>query len=285
MAIPIFYDKAQSVASNESFSPSAGKPERVVRAWLEDYPEDLRVHSFAPVGREDLCLAHDRKYVLDVLDVRVPNGFGNRSPQVADSLPWTTGSMLAAAQWVVSDPAARPVAVSPTSGFHHAGYDSGGGFCTFNGLMVTACALVRQGFRVGILDLDAHWGDGTEEIISVLGLNKSVVHWSFGGHIGDRVAAVRWLRRQLESLVVAHFAGVDVVLYQAGADPHIDDPLGGKLTSDELYERDLRVFRTLQWLRVPVAWNLAGGYQTPVQKVIDIHRRTMDACVQVYGGA
>lgn len=34
----------------------------------------------------------------------------------------------------------------------------------------------------------------------------------------------------------------DVVLYQAGADAHIDDPLGGFLTTSQLLQRDHLVF-------------------------------------------
>ncbi len=53
----------------------------------------------------------------------------------------------------------------------------------------------------------------------------------------------------------------DVLLYQAGADPHIDDPLGGWLTTEQLRERDRSVFQTCRERGIPVAWNLAGGYQ------------------------
>jgi acetoin utilization deacetylase AcuC-like enzyme len=70
---------------------------------------------------------------------------------------------------------------SPTSGFHHAGWDSGHAFCTFNGLLVAALKLrlQRRVQRVAILDLDAHFGDGTRDIIRRLGLGW-VRHYTFG---------------------------------------------------------------------------------------------------------
>ena len=37
------------------------------------------------------------------------------------------------------------------------------------------------------------------------------------------------------------------------------------------------MFKTLKDLNVPVAWNLAGGYQTPLRKVLDIHDNTARA--------
>ena len=76
----------------------------------------------------------------------------------------------------------------------------------------------------------------------------------------------------------------DVILYQAGADPHVDDPLGGWLTTEQLRERDRRVFESAQRLGVPIAWNLAGGYQEPLSKVLEIHDNTMRECERVYGG-
>ena len=89
------------------------------------------------------------------------------------------------------------------------------------------------------------------------------------------------LFRSIPGLVTA-MEDCDVILYQAGADPHIDDPLGGWLTTEQLYERDLLVFQAAAELGIPVAWNLAGGYQTPLSKVLRIHDGTMRACAETY---
>jgi hypothetical protein len=45
-----------------------------------------------------------------------------------------------------------------------------------------------------------------------------------------------------------------------------------------LFERDQLVFEAAAALGIPVAWNLAGGYQTPLRKVTLIHDGTMRAC-------
>jgi len=78
-------------------------------------------------------------------------------------------------------------------------------------------------------------------------------------------------------------ADCGVILYQAGADPHVDDPLGGWLTTEQLRERDRLVFENVATLGVPIAWNLAGGYQTPLRNVLDIHDNTMRECAAVFG--
>ena len=83
-------------------------------------------------------------------------------------------------------------------------------------------------------------------------------------------------------------SGCDLILYQAGADPHINDPLGGVMTTDQMLRRDELVFQECKAMQVPVAWNLAGGYQRDdqhgIRPVLDLHDNTMRACVQVYIG-
>lgn len=263
----VFYVPAQTAEANESFSPSASKPARVVESW-QRLRIPLELVAFEPASRDTLALAHDRAYVDAVLDLQRPNGFSNVLPEVAATLPYTSGSMVAAARHAVRT---GEGCASPTSGFHHAGWDHGGGYCTFNGLMVAALALRHEGLtrRVGVLDLDCHFGNGTDGIIRKLGLNW-VDHYSYGAERMRNAEA--WLAQLPE--IVRRFAGCDVLLYQAGADPHVDDPLGGDLTTAQMRRRDEIVFATLRELGIPVAWNLAGGYQTPLRKVLDLHDNT-----------
>jgi len=282
-ALPLFYDP-RMVAPRTSYSPSSAKPTQVVASWralgvpLVDLP-------LAPVTLDEFALAHERDYVEGVLARRIPNGFGNRDERVAASLPWTSGAMLSAARHVLRS--GTPVAVAPCSGFHHAGHEDGGGFCTFNGLMVTAAALHAEGLakRVGILDCDFHYGDGTADILRKLGAETWVEHRTAGAEFhAPRQAAEffsSWLPESLEAM-----AGCDVVLYQAGADPHVKDPLGGFLTTAQLKKRDAVVFQTLAAMGIPVVWNLAGGYQTKpdgsIPAVLEIHDNTLLACAETY---
>jgi acetoin utilization deacetylase AcuC-like enzyme len=166
------------VADSKSFSPSAKKPEDVVESWKKlGLPLEFMVPERVSV--EALCRAHEPDYVRAVLDGRRPNGFGNTDARVAASLPFTSGSMLSAARWALEN---GGFAAAPCSGFHHARYGSGGGFCTFNGLMVTVQALLdsERAARVCIVDCDAHYGDGTDDILDHLGLHESVPHFTLG---------------------------------------------------------------------------------------------------------
>lgn len=280
--IPVFYSPKQVVDADLGASPSARKPPLVLESWRAAR-FSFEVLEPSPVTAEDLSRAHAPDFVQDILTCRRSNGFGNRLAAVANSLPWTSGSMLSAARHLVRT--GGPVAVSPTSGFHHASFRKAEGFCTFNGLMVTLLALRADGVtgRIGILDLDEHFGNGTDDIIRRLGVAE-VEHYTFGGEQSVRRGdGEAWLNRLPN--IVRTFQGCTVVLYQAGADPHEHDPYSrGVLSTEQLYRRDQVVFRGLAGMGVPVVWNLAGGYQEPLRKVLDIHDNTMRACVESYGG-
>ncbi|MFO0549207.1 MAG: hypothetical protein U0271_12520 [Polyangiaceae bacterium] len=272
MSLPVFYTP-RMIADARSYSPSASKPAALVAAWLES-GLDITVREPTAATVAELELAHDPRYVADILSGRRPNGFGNTSAEVASSLPFTTGAMLSAARHALTE---RTIACAPCSGFHHASYDRPAGFCTFNGLMVTALALHREGARsIGILDCDMHDGDGTDAILTRLEVGHVVKHWNTGARFSDKSQAAEFLAHL--PVIARDFDGCDVVLYQAGADPHVDDPLGGWLTTEELRRRDHIVFETLTSLRIPVAWNLARGYQRApdgtIPKVLEIHTNT-----------
>jgi len=277
VGLPVYYTP-RMVADSGSFSPSAGKPAQVVAAWLERGLA-IELCEPTPVTVDQLARAHDRAHVEAILACRKPNGFGNTSPEVAATLVHTSGAMLSAARRAIAD---RAIACAPASGFHHAMHHIAGAFCTFNGLMVAALALHHEdgARRVGVLDYDMHYGNGTVDIIERTGA-AFVTHYTAAEHYDSPHHAARLLA-ELPARVRA-MAGCDVVLYQAGADQHAADPLGGVLTTAELARRDEIVFAELAALGVPVAWNLAGGYQRDpdgsLRPVLEIHENTARAAI------
>ena len=94
----------------------------------------------------------------------------------------------------------------------------------------------------------------------------------------------RWLETAIDKC-----SGCSVVLYQAGADPHIDDPLGGILTTQQMSARDQWVFERLGHL--PMGWNLPGGYQVvagkteaeQIEPVLALHRETARFRIERFG--
>lgn len=273
--LKVFYRPEQN-AETDSYSPSASKPAKVVQHWLESNcitPED--VVSFAPLTKRDLAYAHSKDYVEGIFDGFELNGFQNTDREVAESTLYTCGSMYHAAVYALKNGGHH---CSPTSGFHHAHFDRAEGFCTFNGLMITAAKLKAEGLinMVAIIDCDFHHGNGTEDIIDYLNADW-VQHHTAGAIFNGRKDGVdaefaRWLIRATNA---AHKA--DLILYQAGADPHIMDPLGGFMSSKQIVMRDMLVAKALK--DKPVVWNLAGGYQRDdkgsIKPVIKIHTDTL----------
>jgi acetoin utilization deacetylase AcuC-like enzyme len=277
-AVPVFYSE-ELLAESGGYSPSASKPRAVVEAWKKaDLPITLKPIVQATI--EDLCLAHNPEFVSSILAGTARNGFGNHRSDVARSLPFTTGAMLSAAKAALE----CGIACAPVSGFHHAGYSTATMFCTFNGLMVTALKLLRtkQVRSVLILDLDQHYGNGTDEIKRTLGIDKEIINATFGRWYDNPSQASEYLARL--HLAVKQFPKFDLVIYQAGADLHVEDPLGGVLDSDQMRERDAIVFEAARNSGVPLVWDLAGGYQDPISKVVRIHMATMEECARAYVG-
>jgi acetoin utilization deacetylase AcuC-like enzyme len=279
-ALPVFFSPLM-VAPSESYSPSAEKPAAVVASWRR-LGIPLAFHKPTPVGQETFAVSHDEHFVREVLSGARDNGFGNRSLRIAATLPHTTGAMLSAARHAKVE---GGVAVAPCSGFHHAGWKTAKDFCTFNGLMVTAGALRADGLRrVGILDFDHHYGDGTDDIIEHLQASGWVRHFSAGKFYHQRAQANEFLSHLDELL--GEFRDCELILYQAGADPHLDDPLGGWLSTEQLRQRDATVFEFFKRLQIPIAWNLAGGYQRDAQgsiaPVLLIHDQTLRECARVF---
>lgn len=269
----VFYNKQQTVESIIKDSPSARKPKLVLESWKKlGYP--IEMMKVRPLTIDELCLAHDPAYVRGILNGNIKNGFDNKNKAIAKSLLWTTGSFVSAATYAHQH---RESTFSPTSGFHHACYDQAAGFCTFSGLTIAAI-LIKKRFgakKIGILDLDSHSGDGTDQTLYKTGHEDLVEHYSLGYEEVDIYNNEQWLT-DLPDLIRDRFSDCEVLFYQAGVDCHIDDPYvdRGQFTTEQMAEREKNVYTTCRELELPVVTNLAGGYQKPIEKVLHLHDLT-----------
>jgi len=290
--IKVVYADKQVADSGSKASPSAGKPKLMAKLLQKD-PSTKDVVIFVEpeaVSLNDIKRCHESIFVDEVMSLKRPNGFGTFKQSVIDSLPYTNGAMYTAAKIAVKE---KVPAVALVSGFHHAGYkgfDKFGYFCTFNGLMITATKLVEDDRfkRVAIVDCDMHYGNGTDDILNVLDPEREkYINLTFGALFSSPPQAEMYL---------AHFDKVrntlenfkpDVILYQSGADVHVNDPFGGVLTEEQMFERDIRMFTIAKDLNIPIAWDLAGGYQVEpdgsCSYVLKLHMNTFEACRKVYG--
>lgn len=266
MRIPVFYSTALAGPN-----PNQAKCLPVVGLLKREFGPENFVHMISPSEEPTaqvltsltkvLHHIHDEAYLRGIFMEDKKDGYGETDGSNLDSIMTALCCWSAAVKEVCEGKAF--CAMAPVGGFHHARYASGGGYCTFNGLMLgERMAATKYDRQAGILDMDEHYGDGTADIIDKLRLNtphSTLGLWKdargvpmFGRSVVDRIPA------EIGRLVAE---GADILFYQAGADPHIDDPLGGRMSTEELRARDRLVFQTCRNLRLPVVWCLAGGYQ------------------------
>lgn len=237
----------------------------------------LELASPRPATAAELGLVHNPSYVQDVHDgVGRAESAGFRwDPGYRAAVLASTGGAVDAALTAIADGTSG----SLSSGLHHAGRDEGAGFCTFNGLALAARAVLgdmpsrcptRPRLRVLILDLDAHCGGGTYDIIRddprihQIDISTSPLD-SYERDDKHRLFLVSRPEQYLQILRAelrrAIDVGFDMVLYNAGMDAH---ELGGGgitgLTTDLIREREAIVFSWARRNGLPIAFVLAGGY-------------------------
>ena len=222
---------------------------------------------------------HDPAYADAVrtghpLSLAASQGF-TWSPRFAHSVARIWAGHLAACQLALTE----PMVLHPVSGAHHARYESGSGFCTFNFLVGGALEMSRQGLRrVAIIDLDAHPGDGTYRLsrghdglalFDIAGgswvdiVNTAAIEYHVARDAGQYEAALQRLEPFLDQ------ARPELVMYQAGMDPYERDPVGGIDGVDEefLRRRDAHVVGAVRSRGIPLVVNLAGGYTDTAERL------------------
>ncbi|AWO98787.1 putative histone deacetylase 11-like isoform 2 [Scophthalmus maximus] len=278
-----------------------GKFPRVLRCLINDQViTDKQVWVPEIASKDLLSCVHTDEYLTNFIHGRV-----NEQDQKRTGFSWSeglvsrcryeTGGTVLAAQVALQ----RGLACSTAGGTHHAFPGYGSGFCLINDLAVAAKYLMGNSSpkrKVLIVDLDVHQGDGTAFIFKE---EPSV--FTFSVHCGKNFP----LRKQqsdldvsvedgLEdeeylSIVEAHLPWLletfrpDLVLYDAGVDPHQEDELGRlRLTDRGLYKRDLYVMKTMVSRGVPVAAVIGGGYSRDIDKLALRHSIVHRAATQVW---
>lgn len=265
-----------------------------LREWGRESGVALTEHAPEPMPRRWLEAVHDPAYVEQVVTASVPREKERRigfpvTPHIAQRVRHTNGGTWLAAQLAME----HGYAANSAAGSHHALHDTGAGYCVFNDLAVCANRLIAEGDarRVLIVDLDVHQGDGTA---SLMAGRDDVFTFSMHAEKNFPVRKARSSRdvglpdgvgdddylaelaRHLPCILDA-FAP-DIVLYQAGVDPHVDDKLGRLALSDDgLTARDRFVVGEARRRGIPVASALGGGYGADPRVVGARHAASMIA--------
>jgi len=294
-------------------------------AWVADAVRDLPgVRIVAPSAAWDdvaveaaIRRVHDGAYV-DALATGEPRALAESQGFTWDPGLWTavrasTAGILSAVDVVLgAEDAGGPRATlsgSLSSGLHHAKHATGDGFCSVNGLVVAAAhAVAACDADVTILDVDAHAGGGTDELLrlhgATLGLDRvrhldlTTKPFDSYTHRAPRAGDVNIEDVTLDGDDDAYLAAVDRLLAAlpdatraAGSGrPHLVlhnggmDPSPG-ISFEALAERERRVARAITGRGLSGVFVLAGGYTWSASRdeVAAAHASTVrafsDACV------
>jgi acetoin utilization deacetylase AcuC-like enzyme len=251
-----------------------------------------------PAPDDALLLVHERGWVQrlkfgtltyeDIIRLEVPY-----SRQMVEAFWLAAGGTMLAGHRALLD----GIAYNIGGGFHHAYPAHGEGFCAIHDVAVAIRALqqARTIERAMVVDCDVHHGNGTAAIfsgdrsvftLSIHQFNNYPAHKppsTLDIHLDDGVGDQEYLNKLGEAVSVA-VPGFrpDIVFYVAGADPYMEDQLGGlALTLEGLRERDRLIFDTALTHHVPVVVTLAGGYAVNVEDTVTIHCNTAKAARDV----
>lgn len=249
--------------------------------------------------REWLELIHMPDYVAaycdGTLDAKAQRRIGLPwSPALARRTCLAIGGTILTAKLALE----QGLACNTAGGTHHAFPDYGAGFCIFNDLAVAPAVMLALGLvkKVLIVDLDVHQGDGTAFVFQ-----DDPRVFTFSMHCGDNFPG----RKQASDLDIALPRGLDddgylqilakqlpevlqqvqpdLVFYDAGVDPHVDDRLGKLALSDRgLYRRDRLVLSTCWAQDYPTACVIGGGYSDDLKGLAQRHSLLHRAATTVF---
>jgi len=251
----MLYDRLlkDGVATPDQFH----QPDRAPQHWIE-------------------CV-HDRPYIEAYCDGSLDSKALRRiglpwSPELVNRTCVAVGGTILTAKLALQ----TGLACNTAGGTHHAFPDYGSGFCIFNDLAIASRIVQHLGLaqKILIVDLDVHQGDGTAFIfqddpsvftfsmhcaVNFPGIKQESdldVPLSIGMEDDEYLQTLdRYLPDLLSQLKP------DLVLYDAGADPHQGDRLGKlSMTDSGLYRRDMQVISTCVSQGYPVACVIGGGY-------------------------
>jgi acetoin utilization deacetylase AcuC-like enzyme len=289
-------EMAVQVDPSGNYSRSPSKPRRFVE-HVAELPLAAHLHrtDFSPLEHADFRLAHTAAYVEGFFGGQAPHATANGlrwSPAFAETVRYTNGSLVAAVLGALEHPSR--IALSPTSGFHHAQPKGGGGFCTFSGQVIAALRAYRErGARGAWIDLDGHFGNSIEDSRAFApDLDAAIPAHAHINPQGRHQAYLRDLEARLERLGRHVLRGeIDYVGFAHGADSHEWDDLGSQCSTEEWLASSRLVYGAIAgWSRalgrpMPVVLALFGGYREDApDSVLELHAADVSIALSTLAG-
>lgn len=239
---------------------------------LNEQERDYRILTPTPAPLNELLRCHTSTYIEQVEQGFSHEWEGERPDLGSLARLFVGGTLLALDRLMDGE----MVAVNLPGAKHHAQADHSSGFCVYNDFAIAAHKAAEQGYRVAIFDLDAHHGDGTENLTRDLDnvLTFSVHQQGIfpGTGLADApdsnvyneplpafAGGFRLLGATDRFLDLAAGFDPDLIFFAGGADGHIADPLSDLSYTLKDYELAARSVR-IGFRNIPILFGGAGGY-------------------------
>ena len=239
---------------------------------------------------EELGWVHSRDYIAAVRSLSAglagvqPERFGFSAmgdnpvyPGMYDAARLSSGATLVAAELVAERRVAT--AFSIAGGLHHAAPTHASGFCIFNDPALAIKYFLERGLRVAYVDVDAHHGDGVQEVfyqddrVLTISIHESgqylfpgtgfVAESGAGAGVGYSVniplfpytedELYLWAFGEVVPPLIRAFAP-DVLVTQLGIDSYHSDPITHLQLTSRGYVAVIREFA-----RLGLPWLALGG--------------------------
>ena len=235
-----------------------------------------------PATRAELNRIHSSEYIDEVLESHTSGQWAGARSDLSELAALFAGGTLVALDSLLTGKA--KTAIHFPGAKHHAQYDYSSGFCIFADFVLAAeIATKDHGKRVAILDIDAHHGDGTENLtvdnLKVLTFSihekgifpgtgnesepsKLVYNYPLGSkesgqnpNKDDRAL----IKGVTEFCRLADQFQPDLIFIACGADGHEEDPLSSLQFTLEGFSSVAKLIRT-RFPSTPILVGGAGGY-------------------------
>ena len=231
---------------------------------------------------DQLLRVHSSRYISEILDDHKSGQWAGERPDLANLAALFAGGTLVALDALLTGE--TNTAIHFPGAKHHAQYDYSSGFCIFADFALAAdIASKDHGKKVAILDIDAHHGDGTENLTAE---NPNVLTFSihekgifpgtgnesepsklvYNYPLGSKDPAQN-RNKDDQALIdgVTEFCRLadqfqpDLLFIACGADGHAEDPLSSLMFTLEGYSDAAKLIRT-RFPLLPILVGGAGGY-------------------------
>ncbi len=296
------------IAWNENFCHSLPQGHRFPMLKYQLLPQQLlhegtitSINIFEPrlATENEVIAIHDQAYFRKLTTLQL-----NRNEVRASGFPLSKALVtrelyiIGGTKQAVDFALKYGVAGNIAGGTHHAFRDRAEGFCLLNDIAVaSAYAKTYCGVKkILVIDLDVHQGNGTAKIFEndtsvftfsmhgaknyPLRKERSDLDIALPDGTGD-AAYLKILGEYLPKLIEE--TEPDLIFYQAGVDVLATDKLGRlDLSLEGCRQRDKMVFRNAFINKIPIVFNMGGGYSEKLSIITEAHSNTFRVAQEIF---